>query len=116
MSVFLFGPLRHLDERVNPCLHMVAGVLKGGEVEPGRERYDQINLRAVADLGEAFSVNDRLILFQIKRSDAVNVIVGDLEQVVRLAKFRRVNPIEHAQSDLLYGTWPVVLLAPDRRL
>ena len=42
------------------------------------------------------TLGDRLILLQLERGNAVDVVVGDLEDVVRLAQRRREDPIEHA--------------------
>src|SRR5215475_10823269 len=89
------GTFSNPDEWGDPRLHVVSGVLNGRELEPGGKGNDKIDLGAVADLGEALPLDDRVVLLQLERSDAVNVVVGDLEQIVRLGQLRRIDTIDH---------------------
>src|SRR5262245_20402308 len=91
----VFGTFRDLDEGVDPRLHVFSGVPNGRELEPGGKGNNKIDLGAVANLGEALPLNYRVVLLQLERSDAVDVVVGDLQHIVRLGQIRRVDPIDH---------------------
>jgi len=50
------GSFRNSNEGINTCFHVVPSFLNGIEVESGRERNNQIDLRAIADLRESLAL------------------------------------------------------------
>ena len=84
------------DQGVEARFDVTSGLLEDREVESGRKWDDEVNLGAIANHGETLALSGGLVLLQIERSDAIDIVVGDLQDVIGLAQFGRKNPIHHA--------------------
>ena len=84
------------DQGIEARFDVTSGLLEDGEVESGRKWDDEVNLGAIANHGETLALSGGLVLLQIERSDAIDIVVRDLKDVIGLAQFGRKNPIHHA--------------------
>src|SRR3712207_4946140 len=87
------GGADDLDERVDPRLDVRADLLHGRPVVARGEGNDQVDLRAEADLREPLILTHDRVLVELERHDAVDVVIGDLQQVVIQAEVGRVDAV-----------------------
>src|SRR5919106_887453 len=84
------------DEGIDTRFDVHADRLHQLEVIAVGEWDDEIDLRSEPDLREAAVLSHSHVLLQIEWRDAVDVVIGDLQDVVVLLKIRRIHAVEHA--------------------
>src|SRR5262249_56386185 len=66
------------------------------KAEALRQRNNEVDLGTVSDLRESLILHEGPVLLQLKRHDAVDVVVGDLQDVVVVPQAGSVYPVQHS--------------------